>query len=152
MWSGSAAREINSNRGQARVVAQVRSPHIHHFHHLIPLGPGAPALAREAIAQIEDLSNSTARSQAQLLVFDVLSHRVRASPAPCVEPIVLEILITALHLRVELIDGGAGPKPEPLSPRAPALDWDLQLVAQLAGSWGVRRDVENALWFELDIA
>jgi hypothetical protein len=116
----------------------------------IPTGPEAPAIAREAIAETGAIADPSARYQAQLLISELVSHRVRVRGGEQGGTLGLEILLTPGHLRVEVSDD-ARPEIAQLEPGEPSLGWELQLVAELADRWGIRHDRLTVLWFELKL-
>jgi hypothetical protein len=142
---------MSSPRRQARVVSEDAQSGGRYFRHTIPIGPTAPALAREALTHLEDLSNSTTRYHAQLLVSDLISHRIGGAQAgPPGGTVDLAISVTPQRLRVELSEGDRkAPRVRPGAAK-PTLGWELQLVGQLADRWGVRNDGVNMVWFELE--
>jgi len=117
----------------------------------IPTGPDAPAIAREAIAETGAIADPSARYQAQLLISELVSHRVRVRGGEQGGTLGLKILLTPGHLRVEVGDDDSRPEIAQLEPGEPTLGWELQLVAELADRWGIRHHQSTVLWFELNL-
>jgi hypothetical protein len=130
---------------RARRAAARPSPHV------IAIGPGAPALAREAVAQVPGLPDSIVRHHAQMLVSELVSHRMRGPAESQPSCVVLEGSVDGERLRVQLCEADAeGALALPRRAGLP-LAWEIQLVAQLADRWGVRNDGLSLVWFELEI-
>lgn len=110
----------------------------------------APAKARSLLARVAGAICPDMLADAQLLVSEVVSERVRASRSRQEHPLVLHVILTNQHLRIEVGDPH-GQRPilsSPAAERVPRLE--LQLVAQLADRWGMSAPPGVAIWFELD--
>jgi hypothetical protein len=143
--------ELESPSEFGRVAGDDSGSGVQYCRRPIPLGPGAPGLARETLTQLDTLTNTT-RYHAQLLVSELLSQQGRVSGTAARGEVVLELLLTPAQLRVEMTetDHRETQSSPPLAGRA-RLASELQLLAQLADRWGVRRDAVSMLWFELDV-
>jgi anti-sigma regulatory factor (Ser/Thr protein kinase) len=57
------------------------------------------------------------------------------------------------HVHVDVVDRGPGFDPKTASfPDSPESGWGLRLLDRLATRWGVRRNHDTVVWFELDTA
>jgi hypothetical protein len=119
--------------------------------HSIPIGTTAPAIARNALAEVADELPSGLLSHAQLLVSELVSHRVRLTSNVRHGVLDLDISLTRRYLRVQLTDDDGPPDRVLPDPGEPTLGWELQLVAELSDRWGMRHDTRTTLWLELDL-
>jgi hypothetical protein len=117
----------------------------------IPIGPDAPATARDALADVAGTIASGLLFHAQLLVSELVSQRVRIAPADSHGVLDLVISRAPGYLRVQVTDEDSRPLLVRPDPGEPILGWELQLVAELADRWGVRHDTRTTLWWELDL-
>jgi hypothetical protein len=117
----------------------------------IAIGATAPAIARNALAEVADELPSGLLSHAQLLVSELVSHRVRLTPDLRHGVLDLDISLTRRYLRMQLTDDDRRPDRVLPDPGEPTLGWELQLVAELSDRWGMRHDARTTLWLELDL-
>jgi hypothetical protein len=115
--------------------------------HTLPSGADASVIAREALCNLEDVLTSDVLRDAQLLVAELLAHRMHGRPPDRVGTLDLDLSVTRQRLRVQVVDNDRGP---PASSDEAPVGWELQLVADLADRWGIRRDGHTTVWFELD--
>lgn len=117
----------------------------------LPIDATAPATARRLLANLSELSPGGTLSDAQILISDLVSQRVRRTTGNRRDALRLEISLTPKRLRVhitELSRRGALAAVE--AERHELLRWELQIVAELADRWGMRHNGPITLWFELD--
>jgi hypothetical protein len=117
------------------------------FTRLLPISTAAPAMARETIASMADLLASELVRDAQLLVSELVTHRVRLVREGTLR---LDVSITGSGARVQVTGEGRGSAPPPVDSDEPALGWELQIVAEIADRWGIRQNGSTTIWFELD--
>ena len=114
-------------------------------------GPEAAGEGRHALDRLEGGLDTAQLSELRLLVTELVTNSVRHGTQPD-DWIRLEIEIYGNAVRVVVSDRGPGFEPDP-DPK-PHLDrpggWGLCLVDRLADRWGVERNGETAVWFELD--
>jgi hypothetical protein len=120
------------------------------FRRTLPIHPTAPAIARDAIARFGGVTAPGLQSHAQLLVSELVTHRVRRAPPDTQDVLSLDISLTPSRLRVQVTDNHEQPVLVSPDPGEPTMGWELQLVAELADRWGLRHDASTTLWFELD--
>lgn len=111
----------------------------------LPRDEHAPGAARRAIDDFPLPAGARARSEARLLVSELVSNSVQHG---CGDTVV--VLLDGGDpgvLRCEVVDGGEGFVPRARGDRAVG-GWGLDLVEQLADSWGVREGSTH-VWFEL---
>lgn len=107
----------------------------------------APVAARHAVDELEGSLSAEQRSDVRLLVSELVTNCVQHGDGDGV--VVLLDAERPEVLRCEVIDGGNGFVPtarDTTSHRG----WGLNLVAQLADSWGVRTGSTH-VWFELGL-
>jgi serine/threonine-protein kinase RsbW len=118
----------------------------------IPAGPSAPREARNALQRISGRVPPAVLQDALLLVSELVTNCVRHARLPRGGTIGLRVILSRVTMRVEVIDAGAGFEPHPRLPSMyQSSGWGLYLVEQLADRWGVARERENRVWFELDL-
>jgi anti-sigma regulatory factor (Ser/Thr protein kinase) len=116
----------------------------------IPRDPKAPALARRAVEQLqrEGLIAEHLVHDVKLLVSELITNSVKYGDDGDVR---LELRSDRPgHLRVEVIDQGAGFVPTARDrPATEAGGWGLHLVETLSDRWGVHEGSTH-VWFEID--
>jgi hypothetical protein len=117
----------------------------------IPIDRTAPGIARGYLAEVAGTLASGVLSHAQLLVSELVSHRVRLATDERRGELGLDIALTPRYLRVQLTDNDPRPSRARPDPSEPVLGWELQVVAELSDRWGMRHDTRTTLWWELDL-
>lgn len=117
----------------------------------IPIDRAAPGIARGCLAEVAGALSSGVLSHAQLLVSELVSHRVRLVPDERRGELDLNISLTQRCLRVQLTDNDRRPSRARPEPGELVLGWELQLVAELSDRWGMQHDTRTTLWWELDL-
>jgi anti-sigma regulatory factor (Ser/Thr protein kinase) len=117
----------------------------------VPCGPGAPSLARTAVAQWLDASgHAELREDACLLVSELVTNSVRHADQPAGAPVQIRASAVNGVVRFEVEDVGHGA----VRRRAPGRltgGFGLHLVDTLAERWGVDREHGTQVWFELAV-
>jgi anti-sigma regulatory factor (Ser/Thr protein kinase) len=115
-------------------------------------GPEAAGEGRHALDRLEGAIDDRRLSELRLLVTELLTNSVRHGVRHERGWVTLDVEIYANSVRVVVRDSGPGFELDG-APR-PHLDrpggWGLCLVDRLADRWGVDREDETAVWFELD--
>ncbi len=88
---------------------------------------------------------------ARLLVSELVTNAIRHAGLEDDDVIRLVVVTADRKLRIEVCDPGQGfelsePEPNPAQPSG----WGLYLVRELSDRWGVERNEETRVWFELD--
>jgi anti-sigma regulatory factor (Ser/Thr protein kinase) len=114
-------------------------------------GPEAAGEGRHALDRLEGALATEQLSELRLLVTELVTNSVRHGTEDD-DWILLEVEIYANSVRAVVTDHGPGfvPEPEPKPHADRPGGWGLCLVDRLADRWGVERDGETAVWFELD--
>jgi hypothetical protein len=113
----------------------------------VPIDLQAPAIARKALTGLADVISGDMLSHAQVLTSDLVSQRVRHTPPDRQEVLKLDVSLTPKRLRVQVTDAVGSPAHDADKWE---LNWELQIVAELADRWGMRQHTATTLWFELD--
>ena len=111
-----------------------------------PRDPRAPAAARDAVDALATAAEPLTVDDARLLISELVTNSVRHGAGDNVT-----VIIDAERpgvLRCEVIDDGAGFVPRGRGDRTIG-GWGLDLVEQIARSWGVREGSTH-VWFELE--
>ena len=115
----------------------------------IPGGRAAAARARavvnEALARRLD---DRRLADVRLLVSELVTNGVLHGDATDAEDSLTLSIASNAVVRVDVIDHGGGFVPG-TSERDPVGGWGLMLVEELADRWGVTRDGETRVWFEM---
>jgi len=113
--------------------------------------PDSAADARSALAEVSDHLPRRQLEDARLLVSELVTNAIRHAGLGADDLIRLVVATGDHGLRIEVCDPGTGfephePEPDPAQPSG----WGLYLVRELSDRWGVERDHETRVWFELD--
>jgi serine/threonine-protein kinase RsbW len=113
--------------------------------------PDSAAEARRALGEVSDHLTPRRLEDAQLLVSELVTNAIRHAGLDDDDVIRLIVVTGERALRIEVCDPGQGfevtePAPDPTRPSG----WGLYLVRELSDRWGVERDSETRVWFELD--
>jgi two-component sensor histidine kinase len=112
----------------------------------IPRDSQAPSAVRSALDLLSGSVDADTRADAELLLSELVTNSVRHGSGEHV--IVLLDPEPPGRLRCEVIDDGGGFVPRGRDSAQAIGGWGLDLVDQLAGSWGVREGSTH-VWFEL---
>jgi anti-sigma regulatory factor (Ser/Thr protein kinase) len=113
--------------------------------------PDSPAEARRALGEVSDHLTPRRLEDAQLLVSELVTNAIRHAGLHDDDLIKLVVVAGDRALRIEVCDPGRGfevtePDPDPTRPSG----WGLYLVRELSDRWGVERNAQTRVWFELD--
>ncbi len=121
------------------------------FTYSISSGPEAACEARAVVTEaLETRVGSDRLADVRLLVSELVTNGVvHGHGVDGDEHLTLNIAANGV-LRVDVVDHGGGFTPE--APRGePIGGWGLMLVEGLADRWGVTRDGETRVWFEIAV-
>lgn len=116
----------------------------------LPGDKTAPALARRLLTErledrLLDAELGTVRLLATELVANAVLHVNEAA-----DHVRLQLDLSPSLLRVRVYDRGAGFEKHQPVPRGATGGYGLFLVDRMATRWGVDREAENCVWFELE--
>lgn len=111
----------------------------------LPRDAQAPAAARRAVDELRPALDADTHADARLLISELVTNSVRHGNGDRVT-----VMIDADRpsvLRCEVVDDGGGFVPRGRGNREVG-GWGLDLVEQIAASWGVREGSTH-VWFEI---
>jgi anti-sigma regulatory factor (Ser/Thr protein kinase) len=108
----------------------------------------APAYARRALSSVEDAVDGRLLDDVRLLVSELVTNSVLHSATGSDGPIDLCLWVSSDEVRCEVSDIGSWRDPVP-DPRGLS-GWGFQLVDRLSDRWGVIRNDETTVWFEIE--
>jgi anti-sigma regulatory factor (Ser/Thr protein kinase) len=114
-------------------------------------GPGAPAVARAAIAdfsQDHGLDTDTLAT-IMLLVSELVTNAVIHPEVPAPAEVSLEARLAGAVMRVEITDQGPGFTPSARDPARIDGGYGLYLLEKAAAKWGIERGDGTTVWFEV---
>ena len=114
------------------------------------LDPGAraPSRARRSLASFRSTVPEPLVERAELLVSEVVTNAVRHADLDPDDRIEVHVHGSPSTLRVDVIDPGPGFDPVGRRPRLSG-GWGMWLLDRLATRWGVERDGNTRVWFEV---
>jgi anti-sigma regulatory factor (Ser/Thr protein kinase) len=114
-------------------------------------GPYAVTAARLALAELDEHLEESQAFDVRLLVSELVTNSVQHAKIGPDDSIRMKLTIDGDAVRVEIADSGPGfePPPDPGGPD-PDSGWGLFFVSQLADRWGVDRERDGCVWFEID--
>jgi len=118
-------------------------------------GLEAPAAARRGLAGLADAVPREMLDDLRLLVSELVTNSIRHAGQGPDGWVAVRVSADPRAVRVEVADPGPGfrAKPRGTPPQADRTSGrGLYLVAQIADRWGVQRDEETRVWFEIDRA
>ena len=129
---------------------------IHQFGKLAEIGfptsPNAPGAARMVVAHcLTGLVSRHVLLDAQLLVSEIVTNSVRHGELSDGDTVLVRVYVAADSVRLEIVNRGtagvvAARRPDHQSRGG---GFGLDLVDRLTASWGVRRNGDTNVWFEM---
>jgi anti-sigma regulatory factor (Ser/Thr protein kinase) len=122
------------------------------FNMEVTLSPGAdaPGGARRALEGLKPVLGDHVYEETSLLVSELVTNSVRHAMLPPDDVIRLRVRTEDDYVHVDVVDPGPGFDPKAMEPPgSPESGWGLQLLNRLATRWGVRRNDDTTVWFEL---
>lgn len=114
-------------------------------------GSQAPAVARAAVERVlRGHLDASRRHDALLLVSEAVTNSVLHGGAADTQTVTLRVTLSRQKLRVEVADpqGGFAPPDYPTDELRPS-GHGLPIIHSLAEAWGVEREPDGRVWFEL---
>jgi anti-sigma regulatory factor (Ser/Thr protein kinase) len=117
---------------------------------MLPAAPEAASRARQSLMEFRARLDPRVFEDLRLLVSELVTNSLRHAGLSRRDEIRLHVALTDRVIRVEVCDSGPG-----FFPRedAPSLyqqsGWGLFLVKQIADRWGIRKNNNACVWFEL---
>jgi anti-sigma regulatory factor (Ser/Thr protein kinase) len=114
-------------------------------------GPYAVTAARLALADLDSALDPSTSFDVRLLVSELVTNSVQHASIGAEESIRLHVDIGGECVRVEVMDSGPGFElKDPIPDAATDSGWGLFLVNQIADRWGVDKQKDSCVWFEID--
>jgi anti-sigma regulatory factor (Ser/Thr protein kinase) len=119
----------------------------------LPAGPEAPLRARRSLWELHSVLDPRVFQDLRLLVSELVTNSLRHAGLSARDVIRLRVSLPDGKVRVEVTDEGPGFSPAVETPSLfQESGWGLFLVRQLADAWGIRRNHDTCVWFELSRA
>jgi hypothetical protein len=121
---------------------------------VLPVGPTADTVAREALGRVLQGETAPLRDRAMLLISGLLSSEDGPAVTTGMGVISVKVISGPRSVRVEITDSGSGVVLGGLrTARRPASGgWSPHLLSKIADRWGLVSGEEGAwVWFELDL-
>jgi anti-sigma regulatory factor (Ser/Thr protein kinase) len=119
----------------------------------LPAAPEAASRARQSLWELHSLLDPRVFEDLRLLVSELVTNSLRHAGLSERDVIHLRVSLTDGKIRVEVSDEGPGFSLREETPSLyQASGWGLFLVRQIADRWGVTRNRETCVWFELSRA
>jgi anti-sigma regulatory factor (Ser/Thr protein kinase) len=126
------------------------------FNMEVTLSPGAdaPGGARRALEGLKPVLGEQVYEETSLLVSELVTNSVRHPMLPPDDVIRLRVRMDDDCVHVDVVDPGPGFDPKTMTSPGSDLEsaesgWGLQLLNRLATRWGVQRNDDTTVWFEL---
>lgn len=114
-------------------------------------GPYAVTAARLALADLDSALDPSTAFDVRLLVSELVTNSVQHASVGAEDSIALHVDIGGQCVRVEVSDSGPGFElKDPIPDTATDSGWGLFLVNQIADRWGVDKQRDGCVWFEID--
>ena len=117
----------------------------------LPRDTSAPARARRALSQVDEVLDDDVLRDARILITELVSNAVCHSDSG--DPVEFAVIIDEATVRTEVRDRvGAGFEPAvSMAPQQRESGWGLFLVDAVSARWGVARGTGVCVWFELGL-
>jgi anti-sigma regulatory factor (Ser/Thr protein kinase) len=115
-------------------------------------GPRAPSEVRSHLQALRGYLRPDVQERIELLVSELVTNSVRHGVLDERDQVEIHVTASNRTVRVSVADPGLGfTRPDPPDPGSDqASGWGLYLVDQIADRWGVARNGNTVVWFELD--
>ena len=113
-------------------------------------GPYAATAARLALDNLDAELDPVLAQDLRLLVTEAVKNSVQHAGVGPEDSIGLKIAVHPELIRIEVTDDGPGFEPDASRPTEDEVTgWGLFLIDQLSERWGVVRDKNTTVWFEV---
>lgn len=117
----------------------------------LPVKPEAASRARESLWELHSALDPRVFEDLRLLVSELVTNSLRHAGLSDRSQIYLRVELTDRNILVEVCDEGPGFTPnEDIPSLYQHSGWGLFLVKEIADRWGVRRNPNTCVWFELN--
>ena len=113
-------------------------------------GPYAATAARLALDNLDAELDPVLAQDLRLLVTEAVKNSVQHAGVGPEDSIGLKIVVQPALIRIEVSDDGPGFEPDASRPTEDEVTgWGLFLIDQLSERWGVVREKNTTVWFEV---
>jgi anti-sigma regulatory factor (Ser/Thr protein kinase) len=117
---------------------------------LLPAAPEAAFEARQSLSEFQRSLDPRVFEDLRLLVSELVTNSLRHAGLSGEDAIRLHVTLTEGRVRVDVCDGGPGFTARDETPSLyQQSGWGLFLVRQIADRWGINRNRDTCVWFEL---
>lgn len=117
---------------------------------LLPAAPEAAFEARQSLSEFQRSLDPRVFEDLRLLVSELVTNSLRHAGLSGEDAIRLHVTLTEGRVRVDVCDGGPGFTARDETPSLyQQSGWGLFLVRQIADRWGINRNSDTCVWFEL---
>ncbi len=117
----------------------------------LPSTPDSPGRARHALNRLSGQLPLHVLEDIRLLVSELVTNSIRHAGLGSEAWIGLRVEVRPRTVRVEVSDPGPGFEPGEVTPNIyQDSGWGLYLVGQVASRWGIVRQADTVVWFEID--
>ncbi|MGH2747977.1 MAG: ATP-binding protein [Actinomycetota bacterium] len=109
----------------------------------------AASAARLSLEPLRNALDDDLVDDIRFLVNELVTNSIRHGRVGARQHIGLKVLASDDTVRVEVRDPGPGFTPKPRPHDDDSMGWGLHLVQHLSDRWGVTRDGEMCVWFEM---
>jgi anti-sigma regulatory factor (Ser/Thr protein kinase) len=115
-------------------------------------GPRAPSQVRSHLQALRSHLQPDVHEQIELLVSELVTNSVRHGGLERRDQVEIQVTVSDRTIIVSVADPGLGfTLPDPPGRGSPQTSgWGLYLLDQIADRWGVARNGNTVVWFELD--
>src|SRR3954453_2165102 len=152
--AGHSKRGCTANRGLVWTAERpLEMPHS--LHRDVLRDDDAPGAARRELEEFRAELEPLVYEDVALLLTELVTNSVRHAGPDAGDRVLLDLLVTPAHVRVDVRDGGPGfvpvaREPDDVSP----YHWGLHILDRLADRWAVvpaNGNGQTCVWFELDL-
>jgi anti-sigma regulatory factor (Ser/Thr protein kinase) len=117
----------------------------------LPAEPEAASRARQSLMEFRATLDPRVFEDLRLLVSELVTNSLRHAGLSRQDEIRLHVALTDQAIRVEVCDTGPGFfRREDAPSLYQQSGWGLFLVKQIAHRWGIRKNHNTCVWFELN--
>jgi anti-sigma regulatory factor (Ser/Thr protein kinase) len=107
--------------------------------------------ARDAAVVLAPELSEQMLDDVRLLVSELVTNSVRHAGLSTSDWVRVKVSVGAGHVRAEVSDPGSGFEKPSTGSALSDSGWGMYLVDQIADRWGVERNAETRVWFEIDV-
>jgi anti-sigma regulatory factor (Ser/Thr protein kinase) len=130
-----------------------------HIHLRLPVEPESVTAAHHSVFGVASALDPATLADVRLLISELVTNSIRHAKLGPDDWIDLHVDVEDGAVRVEVRDPGRGFDPDAIPALGPSAGppgppdehgWGLLLIRQIASRWGVQRNGQTRVWFEMD--